>query len=351
MTQTTEIQIQNQAGLPFRQKMNLMLSALNTCFAGTSAPTVTEAYMNWLDTSVSPNVLKRRNAADTAFETHPLQSLADAALPRSGGIMTGLLSFAAGVSISSSATVNLSTATGNTVHITGTTGINSWVMNPGQTMDVIFDGVLLLTHNSAANNLPGGANITTTAGDRSRFFYDGTTVFCLNYTRADGTQVAGPRMQLTASVATTSGTAINFTDIPSWAKKISILFVGNSLSATASLLVQIGTSGGVESTGYISNSVTTAQAATGASAGGASNGFVIRMATASAVLYGDMELKLASGNTWVSRHEVIVDSSTADAHGGGGKTLAGVLDRVRVTTTNGTDTFDAGSISLLIEGY
>ena len=121
-------------------------------------------------------------------------------LPKSGGTMTGLLKFAAGTNIASAATVNLSTATGNTVHITGTTGISAWTMTSGQVMDVIFDGVLTLTHHDTNNNLPSAANITTAAGDRARLFYDGTTVYCLNYTRADGTA-------LVAGVASQGGNA------------------------------------------------------------------------------------------------------------------------------------------------
>lgn len=112
-------------------------------------------------------------------------------LALSGGTMTGLLKFAEGAGIASAATVNLSTATGNTVHITGTTAITAVTMSDGQVMDVIFDGILTLTHHATSNNLPSAANITTAAGDRARYFYDGTTVYCMQYQRADGTPLAG----------------------------------------------------------------------------------------------------------------------------------------------------------------
>jgi hypothetical protein len=105
------------------------------------------------------------------------QSTADAALPKSGGTMTGLLKLAKGADIASTATVNLSTATGNTVTITGTTGIAAWTMISGQEMDVVFAGALTLTHHATSNNLPYGANITTVPGMSARLYYDGTTVF------------------------------------------------------------------------------------------------------------------------------------------------------------------------------
>lgn len=112
-------------------------------------------------------------------------------LKLSGGTLTGLLKFAAGSNIASAATVDMTSATGNTVHITGTTGINAWTMTAGQFMQVIFDGVLTLTHHATNNNLQGSANITTAAGDRAFLFYDGTTVYVFQYIRADGTALVG----------------------------------------------------------------------------------------------------------------------------------------------------------------
>jgi len=106
-----------------------------------------------------------------------------------GDTLTGLLKFKTGTAIASAATINLSTATGNTVHITGTTAISAVTMSNGQVMEVIFDGILTLTHNSTTNKLPSGGNIITAAGDTARYFYDGTVVYCLSYTRANGTAI------------------------------------------------------------------------------------------------------------------------------------------------------------------
>lgn len=126
------------------------------------------------------SVTTAQSTAETANTT------ASAALPKAGGSMTGLLKFAKGADIASAATVNLSTATGNTVTITGTTGISAVTMTSGQVMDVVFSAALTLTHHATNNNLPGGANITTAAGDRARYYYDGTTVYCMSYARASG---------------------------------------------------------------------------------------------------------------------------------------------------------------------
>ena len=143
----------------------------------------------------------------------------------------------------------------------------------------------------------------------------------------------------------TSGTAIDFTGIPSWAKRITVMFSGVSTSGTADLLVQIG-SGSVQNSGYAS---TTNQISTASGSGGtnSTSGFVLRSASAASLVSAQMVLTLVSGNTWVASHNG--KSSTAlTIQGGGDVSLSGTLDRVRITTT-GTDTFDAGSINILYE--
>ncbi|HEX5362334.1 MAG TPA: hypothetical protein VFW49_14805 [Fluviicoccus sp.] len=171
---------------------------------GTSKATPVDADAIPLMDSAASNATKKLTWANvkatlkTYFDT--LYQAAGNYLATAGGTMTGLLKFAAGANIASAATVNLSTATGNTVHITGTTGISAWTMTAGQFMQVIFDGVLTLTHHATNNNLQGGANITTAAGDRAFLFYDGTTVYVFQYIRADGTALVAP----SASVFTKS---------------------------------------------------------------------------------------------------------------------------------------------------
>jgi hypothetical protein len=98
---------------------------------------------------------------------------------------TAAQEWATGTSIASAATINLDTATGNRVHITGTTAITAVTLTRGP-RTVIFDGILTLTHNATTNNLPSAANITTAVGDRAVYESDGTTVYCVSYTRVTG---------------------------------------------------------------------------------------------------------------------------------------------------------------------
>lgn len=150
------------------------------------------------------------------------------------------------------------------------------------------------------------------------------------------------------AVASTSGTSIDFTGIPSWVKRITVMFSGVSFSGTASPLIQLG-SGSPTTTGYICYGIYTG--ATNA-AGGASftTGFGLSLNAPANLYYGHILFTNISGNTWVGSYTIADNTSGTyyAAIGGGNVTLSGTLDRVRITTS-GTDTFDAGSINILYE--
>ena len=148
------------------------------------------------------------------------------------------------------------------------------------------------------------------------------------------------------AVASTSGTSIDFTGIPSTAKRITVLLSGVSTSGTSSLLVQIG-SGSVQITGYSSTSVLANM--TSSTNGLASTaGMVMYTNNAADSKTGSLILNILTGNTWIANHSAKIIAS-ANIFGAGDVTLSGVLDRVRITTVNGTDTFDAGTVNIMWE--
>lgn len=157
------------------------------------------------------------------------------------------------------------------------------------------------------------------------------------------------RINMATAQATTSGTAIDFTAIPSWAKKISIVLSGVSLSGASIPLAQLGTSSGVETTGYTG-------AVSGISAGGSgavavSTGITWDTASSAAATFsGVIRLTMASANTWIFDLAIGNTNAPRTSTGGGAKTLVGALDRVRLTASNGTDTFDAGLATIIYEG-
>ena len=155
------------------------------------------------------------------------------------------------------------------------------------------------------------------------------------------------------AVASTSGTSIDFTSIPSWAKRITVMFNGVSTSGTSVPIIQIGASTTPETTGYLGSF--TISNTTSASAN-LSTGFAIGILgtpqAATTVKHGIVTLALlnSSTNLW-SAFGVLGQSDIAQSGFlGGSKSITGTLGVVRITTVNGTDTFDAGSINILYEG-
>jgi hypothetical protein len=151
------------------------------------------------------------------------------------------------------------------------------------------------------------------------------------------------------SQATTSGTSIDFTSIPSWVKRITVMFNGVSTSGTSFKLVQIG-AGSVTTSGYVS-SCGGLSASTGFSVQSSTAGFIISSIEAADNLYGSVVINLVTGNTWGAYGTLgDVTGTYVNAYTvSGGIALGGTLDRVRITTVNGTDTFDLGSVNILYE--
>jgi hypothetical protein len=170
----------------------------------------------------------------------------------------------------------------------------------------------------------------------------GNTIFSTDGANWSSTQ----KIVRGTTVATTSGTSIDFTGIPSWVKRITMMFNGVSTNGTSNLLVQIG-AGSVDVTGYVSTGQTLTGGVGGANASSTA-GMIMFASSATVLITGQIVLTTLGSNLWVSNH-ALKQTTSACAFGAGDKTLSGTLDRVRLTTVNGTDTFDAGSINILYE--
>ena len=155
------------------------------------------------------------------------------------------------------------------------------------------------------------------------------------------------------AVASTSGTAIDFTGIPSWAKRITVMFGAVSTNGSSAPQIQLGTASAVENTGYTgSNSVAIEGASTAAQLFTTGFGVGVNSSNwaASVVFSGSIIINSLGSNSW-SAQGVVGASDVARIYTtAGAKTLSGTLDRVRITTVNGTDAFDAGSINIMYEG-
>lgn len=147
----------------------------------------------------------------------------------------------------------------------------------------------------------------------------------------------------------TSGTAIDFTGIPAGVKRITIMFSGVSTSGTSATQIQIG-SGSVDTTAtYLGAGASMAGTNVVASLQNSTGFLTTGSGAATHVRHGISVLSLVTGNTWAFSSTTGHSDGAQMNVGGGSKSLSGTLDRVRITTVNGTDTFDAGSINILYE--
>ena len=151
------------------------------------------------------------------------------------------------------------------------------------------------------------------------------------------------------TVASTSGTSIDFTSIPSWVKRITVMLSGVSTNGSSQIQFQLGDSGGIENTGYLSSGVGYSGVALGTS--NYTAGFGVNTGGATYLANGAIVFTLldASTNLWAAQGQFGYSNGTFYAVVAGSKALSATLDRVRITTVGGTDTFDAGSINILYE--
>lgn len=153
-------------------------------------------------------------------------------------------------------------------------------------------------------------------------------------------------LTLATAQATTSGTAIDFTGIPSWAKRITVMFNGVSTNGTSAVLIQLGTSGGIDASSYSGGYLVVDGATSGANT--VASGFPVVTYAATDNKYGQLVICNFGGNTWTCNGGFLV-RATSFCTTGGTKSLTGTLTTVRLTTFNGTDTFDAGSVNIMYE--
>jgi hypothetical protein len=198
-------------------------------------------------------------------------------------------------------------------------------------VDIIeSSGNLSITGNvSTSGNLSVTGNLTTTGTITSS---TGAT-----YPLVSGT-----------SQTTTSGTSIDFTSIPSWVKRITVMFNGVSTNGASSGLVQLGTSSGITTSGYLGAGGFYVNASS-SGVTNATTGICFGLGDALRVIHGHVIFTLLGSNTWVASGAFGYSNAAGAGSCGGSVTLSGTLTQVRITTVNGTDTFDAGAVNILYE--
>jgi hypothetical protein len=286
------------------------------------------------------------------------------------------------VDIASAATTNIGAANSLNVRITGTTPITSLgTAAAGIRRYLRFAAALTLTHNATSLILPGGANITTAAGDTAIVISLGSGNWVLaNYMPASGYARAGAATGSGLTIATArvlgrlaagtganeeipianpvaafsiginrateqvvSGTPVNvdFLNIPAGVREVRVSFRAVSTNGNSALLIQLG-SGAFTTTGYSSQA---AQTAGGNSHNVSTAGLILQGGgNASALYMGLCILENPSGNIWVASGTLASNTgANINYFAGVSPDLSSALDRLRITTVNGTDIFDVGS--------
>jgi len=188
-----------------------------------------------------------------------------------------------------------------------------------------------------------GTTVLTLPATSGNVVVDSATQTLTNKTIQGGTITSG-------TAVSASSTSVDFISIPSWVKRITVMFNGVSTNGSSIMQIQLGDSGGVETTSYsamVSNVQTTSNTTRGVTA---TSGFILQHAggASETILGGAAVFSSLGSDSWVCYGALYVDASGLNTPSGL-KTLSGTLDRVRITTVNGTDTFDAGSINILYE--
>ena len=260
---------------------------------------------------------------------------------------TNTANTAIGTANTANATANGISATANTALTNSNTAVSTAnTANATANTAITTANAISTTANTAlttANTAVTTANTATTTANTAQ------TTANAALPKAGGTMTglitfdtSQPRIVIGTAVNSTSGVSVDFTGLPTWVKRITLMLKGVSTTGTSPPIIQLGDSGGYEITGY--------DAAAGSSGGNTTftTGFSLSHShSASDVFYGAYIISSFGSNSWA-----LSGSATTSnvRYAAGTKTLSATLDRIRLTTVLGSDTFDAGSINILYEG-
>lgn len=229
----------------------------------------------------------------------------------------------------------------------------------------LYDGLAIAIYRPAGNSAAMTLNVDGT-GALGVVYRDGTAciagdtlsdrAYNFRYSATYGKWVlenpdynGGNFALVSGTSVSASGTSVDFTAIPAWVKRITIMVSGLSTNGTSVKMVRLGYSGGFENSGYLSASCFANNATGAVSVANYTDGFALTGVNAADVQDGTVVLTKLTGNTWVCSGLIGFSSGGALGSVAGTKATSGTLDRVRVTTQGGTDTFDAGTVNIMYE--
>ena len=240
-----------------------------------------------------------------------------------------------------------------TAFVTASSG-SLGTMSTQNANNVAITGGTISGLSSALPVASGGTGVTTSTGSGANVLASGATLASptlnsptLSSPTFSGTPGSSLIFRMSSGGLSASGnTSVDFTSMPSWINMITVVFRDISTNGSSFVLIQLGTSSGVATSGYVSTSVDVD--GSGSSTSNSTSGFIVRTVNATASINGTMTIAYMGSNVWVANHTANYSTTTV-VLGGGNCALGGTLDRVRITTVNGTETFDAGTLNVLYQ--
>jgi hypothetical protein len=194
----------------------------------------------------------------------------------------------------------------------------------------------------------GGTGGTTSTGSGAIVLASSATLSSptINSPTFGGTPTMGASFitRMSAGGVSASGnTSVDFSSMPSWINTITVMFRNISTVSNDNILVQLGTSSGFTTSGYVSTSIDFD--GSGGVAANSTAGLLVKLNPGSNIVNGTMIIAYTGSNAWVNNHTMSNNTNIMTV-GGGTIALGGTLDRVRITTVSGTDPFDSGTINV-----
>jgi len=269
-----------------------------------------------------------------------------------GGIVLAVSPTLTGTPIAPTAAPGTNTTQiATTAFVTASTGTLG-TMSTQNANNVAITGGTITGLSSALPVASGGTGVTTSTGSGANVLASGASLTSPTLTSPtltsptfSGTPGSSLITRMSAGGVSASGyTSVDFTSMPSWINAITVMFSDISTNGSSFMLVQLGTSAGVTTSGYVST-CNDLDGGGGSSSNSSTAGLIMRVQSPPGIINGLMNIAYLGSNRWAANVTCMSITSVVFM-GGGTVTLGGTLDRVRITTVNGTDAFDTGTINV-----
>ena len=252
---------------------------------------------------------------------------------------------APGTNTTQIATTAFVTAASGSLGTMSTQNANNVAITGGTVSSVAITGGTISGLSSALPVASGGTGVTTSTGSGANVLASSPTLTSPTLTSPTFTGTPGSSLIFRMSsggLSASGSTSVDFTVMPSWINIITVTF-RNISNGGSDILVQLGTSSGVTTSGYVSTSIDFD--GSGSATSSSTSGLILKVNGAGNVINGIMTIVYTGSNAWVNNHSVSTATNIMSV-GGGTIALGGTLDRVRITSVSGSDAFDAGSLNV-----